>query len=295
MLQWLWSWEGTESGLARASWSRNEGGMLMGLYLREAGPADAPCLVFLHGLWLSSAMWQPQIERLSQDYHCLAPDLPEHGQSTEIGLLTLKNTSQVLANLIREKTSDGHAHIIGLSLGGLAALGLLRDVPEVIDHLLVSGCGTAARLGPLIATASLLGKPLLSLLNPAPLLRLALRQSEIPQPYLDVLQEDLHHLQPEAILHFAAEFVKMQVPQSVTAPILVTVGQKEDVMLKRAAQRLGRALPARAVMAPGVGHIWNLEAPDLFTQTVRAWMTDQPLPTQLVSMDDRRHEGKRSA
>lgn len=295
MLQWLWSWEGTESGLARASWSRNEGGMLMGLYLREAGPADAPCLVFLHGLWLSSAMWQPQIERLSQDYHCLAPDLPEHGQSTEIGLLTLKNTSQVLANLIREKTSDGHAHIIGLSLGGLAALGLLRDVPEVIDHLLVSGCGTAARLGPLIATASLLGKPLLSLLNPAPLLRLALRQSEIPQPYLDVLQEDLHHLQPEAILHFAAEFVKMQVPQSVTAPILVTVGQKEDVMMKRAAQRLGRALPARAVMAPGVGHIWNLEAPDLFTQTVRAWMTDQPLPTQLVSMDDRRHEGKRSA
>lgn len=295
MLQWLWSWEGTESGLARASWSRNEGGMLMGLYLREAGPADAPCLVFLHGLWLSSAMWQPQIERLSQDYHCLAPDLPEHGQSTEIGLLTLKNTSQVLANLIREKTSDGHAHIIGLSLGGLAALGLLRDVPEVIDHLLVSGCGTAARLGPLIATASLLGKPLLSLLNPAPLLRLALRQSEIPQPYLDVLQEDLHHLQPEAILHFAAEFVKMQVPQSVTAPILVTVGQKEDVMMKRAARRLGRALPARAVMAPGVGHIWNLEAPDLFTQTVRAWMTDQPLPTQLVSMDDRRHEGKRSA
>jgi hypothetical protein len=28
----------------------------MALYLREAGPADAPCLVFLHGLWLSSAM-----------------------------------------------------------------------------------------------------------------------------------------------------------------------------------------------------------------------------------------------
>jgi len=28
----------------------------MALYLREAGPADAPCIVFLHGLWLSSAM-----------------------------------------------------------------------------------------------------------------------------------------------------------------------------------------------------------------------------------------------
>ena len=258
----------------------------MALYLREAGPADAPCLVFLHGLWLSSAMWQPQIERLSQDFHCLAPDLPEHGQSTDIGLLTLKNTSRVVANLIREKTPHGHAHIIGLSLGGLAALGLLRDVPEVIDHVLVSGCGTVGRLGPLFAAASLLGKPMLSLLRPAPLLSLVLCQSKIPQPYLAVLQEDLQHLTPEAILHFAAEFMQMQVPQNVTAPILVTVGQNAEVMMKRAARRLGRKLPAQAVMAPSVGHIWNLEAPDLFTQTVRAWTTDQPLPTELVSMDD---------
>ncbi len=43
----------------------------MALYLREAGPADAPCIIFLHGLWVSSAMWQPQIERLSHEYHCL--------------------------------------------------------------------------------------------------------------------------------------------------------------------------------------------------------------------------------
>jgi pimeloyl-ACP methyl ester carboxylesterase len=77
---------------------------MMALYLREAGPADAPCIVFLHGLWLSSAMWQPQIERLSNAYHCLAPDLPEHGKSTDIGLLTLENTSRVIANLIREQT-----------------------------------------------------------------------------------------------------------------------------------------------------------------------------------------------
>ncbi len=31
-------------------------------------------------------------------------------------------------------------------------------------------------------------------------------------------------------------------------------------------------------MVPGVGHIWNLEAPDLFTETVRSWVTDAALP-----------------
>jgi pimeloyl-ACP methyl ester carboxylesterase len=182
----------------------------MPLYLREAGPADAPCIVFLHGLWLSSAMWQPQIERLSNAYHCLAPDLPEHGKSTDIGLLTLENTSRVIANLIREQTPHGRAHVVGLSLGGSVVLGLLRDVPGVIDHMMVSG--TVARLGPMIAALSKLGKPLLRMLKPAPLISLGLSQSKIPQPYLSVLLEDVRYLKPEAIIHFADALVKMELP-----------------------------------------------------------------------------------
>ena len=252
----------------------------MALYLREAGSADAPCIVFLHGLWLSSSMWQPQIERLSNDYYCLAPDLPEHGKSTDIGLLTLENTSRMIAHLIREHTPHGRAHVVGLSLGGSVALGLLRDVPEVVDHMLVSG--TAARLSPMIAALSKLGKPLLHILKPAPLLSLGLRTQQIPQPYLNVMREDLHYLKSEAIIHFADTLVKMELPRGVHVPILVTFGQKEDFMVKRAARELSRTLPAKAVMASGVGHIWNLEAPDLFTGTVRTWITDQPLPQKLV-------------
>ena len=179
----------------------------MALYLRQAGPADAPCLVFLHGLWLSGSMWQPQLELLSDEYHCLAPDLPEHGRSTDIGLLTLDNTSRLVADLIREHTPSSRAHIVGLSLGGLVALGLLRDRPEVVDHVLVSGTGPAGRLGPLITVLSKLGTPLLSVLNPAPLYSLGLRRSRIPPPYLGLLQEDVRHLQPKAIVHFAGEFV----------------------------------------------------------------------------------------
>jgi len=55
---------------------------IMSLYVREAGPAGAPTIIFLHGGGLSSAMWQPQLERLHY-YHCLAPDLPEQGKSED--------------------------------------------------------------------------------------------------------------------------------------------------------------------------------------------------------------------
>jgi pimeloyl-ACP methyl ester carboxylesterase len=94
----------------------------------------------------------------------------------------------------------------------------------------------------------------------------------------------VHHLKPEAIAHFADALVKMEVPQGVQTPVLVAFGQKEILMTRanRAARSLSHTLPAKAVMASGVGHLWNLEAPDLFTDTVRAWMTDQPLPRDLV-------------
>ena len=44
---------------------------IMSLYFREAGPQDAPTVLFLHGLGLSHTMWNPQIEGLSDYYHCM--------------------------------------------------------------------------------------------------------------------------------------------------------------------------------------------------------------------------------
>jgi len=31
-------------------------------------------------------------------------------------------------------------------------------------------------------------------------------------------------------------------------------------------------------------HNWSLTSPELFTQTVRAWINDQPLPANLIQL-----------
>src|SRR2546421_8161215 len=111
------------------------------LYVRQAGPADAPVIVFVHGQGGSGAMWQPQFERLP-DYHCLAPDLPEHGNSANSGPFSLKDASRRVAELIRQSTPTGRAHVVGLSMGGAVAVRMLLDAPEVIDHVMVSGAAT---------------------------------------------------------------------------------------------------------------------------------------------------------
>ena len=56
----------------------------MDLFVRESGPVGAPAIVFLHGGEFSGRSWQPVVERM-QRYHCLVPDLPQHGKSFQQG------------------------------------------------------------------------------------------------------------------------------------------------------------------------------------------------------------------
>src|SRR5688572_12028373 len=51
------------------------------IFYREAGPADAPTLVLLHGFPSSSHMFRNLIPALSERYHIIAPDYPGFGLS----------------------------------------------------------------------------------------------------------------------------------------------------------------------------------------------------------------------
>jgi pimeloyl-ACP methyl ester carboxylesterase len=53
----------------------------LSIFYREAGPKDAPVILFLHGLPSSSRMFQPLLTRLSHKYHLIAPDYPGFGHS----------------------------------------------------------------------------------------------------------------------------------------------------------------------------------------------------------------------
>ena len=53
----------------------------VGIFYREAGPADAPTLVLLHGFPSSSRMFDTLIPLLATRYHLIAPDYPGFGHS----------------------------------------------------------------------------------------------------------------------------------------------------------------------------------------------------------------------
>src|SRR5579863_3294566 len=109
-----------------------------GLSVRECGPATTPTICFLHGGGVSGWMWRPQVESLQDTYHCLIPDMPEHGQSATIRPFTIADTAHRIAALICERAHGGRAHVIGLSEGAQVAVQILGSSPEVVDHAIIS-------------------------------------------------------------------------------------------------------------------------------------------------------------
>ncbi len=52
------------------------------VFYREAGPADAPAILLLHGFPTSSQMFRDLIPRLADRYRVVAPDYPGYGHSS---------------------------------------------------------------------------------------------------------------------------------------------------------------------------------------------------------------------
>src|SRR5581483_2736846 len=120
------------------SWSRAPGPLSLSVLLQQpahvheretpmlftytSGQPTSPAIVFLHGGGVSGRMWQPQLERLADNYYCLAPDLPEHGKSIDAGPFRIDETARQVARLIDERVPGKRAHLVGLSAGGVVAL-----------------------------------------------------------------------------------------------------------------------------------------------------------------------------
>jgi pimeloyl-ACP methyl ester carboxylesterase len=255
------------------------------LYVRETGVASTstPSIVFLHGGGLSSHMWEPQFERLS-DFHCLAPDLPEQGKSAHIRPFILEDAARRIVAIINERVPSKRSHVVGLSLGGAVALTMLRIAPECVDHMIVSG--TSAGMGKALGWLLIAGGVMYRFMSPQALLKAAYRQFAIPPQYEELVRDDLLLSMNEVFnTHTAQALMDLKPPTAVTAPILVAVGEKETFVAKSDARKLVGAIQgARGIIVPGVGHVWNLQAPDLFADMVRTWSNDKPLPDLFVPL-----------
>lgn len=267
------------------------------LYAQSFGPKNAPTIVFLHGGGASGWMWQPVIERLP-DFHCLALDLPEQGQSRNIGPFSMALAAEKTAEVICNQAPGGRATVVGLSEGAQVTAQLLASAPERVERAIIS----SALLRPLPGAGALNSAGLLAWayrLSVAPFkhsefwIRLNMKYAAgIPEPFYVQFKKEFQEMTESGFVNLMLANQRFRLPgglEKAAAPALVIAGAKEYSAMKQSARDLAAALPNGKAVELSLGkdgsmtkeHNWALTAPDLFAQTVRAWIQGKPLPVQL--------------
>ena len=105
------------------------------LHCVEAGLADAPILVLLHGFGGSAASWFPVIDRLGNRFRILAFDLPGHAGSLDFpGFGSPRFAALAVLDEMRTRGVI-KAHIAGHSMGGAIAVLMALEEPDRIASL----------------------------------------------------------------------------------------------------------------------------------------------------------------
>jgi pimeloyl-ACP methyl ester carboxylesterase len=257
----------------------------MSLYVHETGLQNAPTIVFLHGLGISSWMWVDQIAGLQRDYHCLAIDLPGNGDSYQSEWHSFTDTAKQIAEVIREKAATGKAHVVGLSLGGYTALHVLSDHADVVESMIISG--VTPRPFSNQPAWRLLSKTIMPMLLMTPLgSSLMAKAMQLPEDATALYKKDTKRLNRQTIERIYEEIITFDLSPSLAQRpqrFLAAAGEHDVTMIKNGLVDFLGLLPnAQAVIAPKAHHGWNGEFPQLFTEMIRAWIENQPLPDTLV-------------
>lgn len=253
------------------------------LYFRENDSKGADAIVFIHGGGISGLMWQTDLEALPE-YHCLAPDLPGHGKSTDIKPFALENSVAGLAELIRTSVPSGRASVLGISVGAVIGIALCNRHPELVEKAFLSG--TSPRMGRIAKSmVNVLTYTFLSLVPLKNRVNFVAKGAGLSDELKDLFREDLENITPELGFQINEVLATQPDPPSGSPPTVVVVGENDFGPNKKRSREVARALGNEEIyVVPGLGHGWCFEDPELFRRTVRRWMSEADLTEDFVAL-----------
>ena len=110
------------------------------IFYREAGPAEAPTILLLHGFPTSSHMFRDLIPLLADRYHLVAPDYPGFGYSSTPNVREFDYTFDHVTDVIQAFTDVvklGKYSLYAQDFGGPVGFRLATRRPEAIQTLLI--------------------------------------------------------------------------------------------------------------------------------------------------------------
>ncbi len=110
------------------------------IFYREAGQPNKPVILFLHGFPSSSRMWQPLLEKLSADYHVIAPDYIGFGHSSQPAAdsfdYTFDNLAEYISKFITQLSLEKFI-LVQQDYGGPIGMRIAEKHPEKVQAIIV--------------------------------------------------------------------------------------------------------------------------------------------------------------
>lgn len=273
----------------------------LGLHFKSYHDESPNTLLFLHGGGGAGWMWQPVVDRLPE-FHCLVADLPEHGGSMQVKPFSMALAAQKAADLIREQAHGGKAVVIGLSEGAQVAVQMLAAYPEVMEKAMIS----SALLLPMPGAKMYSSRGLISALfkmsvppfrNNDWWIKLNMKYAAgIPDEFYPQFKANFQEMPESQFVNLMVANQTFRMPEGIDnakVPVLIVCGSHEYKAMKDSAKALASNLESSQVYQINLGkdsslaneHNWAMTAPQAFAYTVRNWLSEQPLPTELASVD----------
>jgi pimeloyl-ACP methyl ester carboxylesterase len=251
----------------------------------EAGHANSPAIVLLHGVGANSMHWRYQLAGLSDSFRVVAWNAPGYilSDAFKTEWPTCQDYSDALADFLAAMKLD-RVNIVGNSFGSRVAQCFAIHQPSRVIKLAMTGTGigpkgmseeekakvVSTREGQIAKGGYGFGARVNALLG-----------KNASEQTISLVRDVVRATSPRGFMHgvklgMVDGYDPETVAAKVTAPVLMISGSEDRVNpIDKNAAVLAKAMPkARLEIIEGVGHLPEVEVPDKINAMLRAFFAE---------------------
>jgi len=242
---------------------------------------DGPLVVMVHSIGVDHSFYAQVAQRLAEDHRVLTFDMRGHGASG-LGAATRPGMDVLAGDLedLLDHLEIRSAHLVGQSIGAMTLLAFGSRRPDwsgtlmVFDAVAYGGPEWDQQYATRATAVDRHGMAALSREQVGRSLGWTTRalNTEAVDRYFDLLAQ----ARPEGYAWACRAMVGLDFRDdlpSVSCPVLVAVGEEDELTSPEQARVIARLLPRSTLaLVKGAGHVPCLEVPELMSDIIREWI-----------------------
>jgi pimeloyl-ACP methyl ester carboxylesterase len=279
-------WEQNRDAIFHADYSRFVDVDGVRVHYQEAGDAEGPPMILIHGFATSNLVWSKVfLDFAAAGFRVIAPDLLGYGYSDKPRDLdyTIARQAEMVVDFMKQLGIE-RAVLIGSSYGAAVAATVALDHPDMVEKLILVGAVNNNRPTRYLLMR-LFGSPIIGdILSPLLVGSRLLLRKRMKRVYdkhswvLDERRVDARHLPlstrnaHRAIIRTVRRWDAERVSRDahlLTQPTLLVWGDTDREVPLQDGERLHEAIPgSRLIVFRDCGHLPHEEYPERFTRVV---------------------------